>query len=220
MYFFIKVFDRENSELCHAIDIVSNMYYKWMMKKNCNPEIIYYEYGENVGYKMIVYKITDLEIANILRDEAGVIRFSFVSLFDPKQRRHTVYFVVGYIEDVSEITGAYSIIVESYSPVSISVGMISGRRSYKAIQVFDYNKNPSGKKPLFAWGDSGSKALFNLSLKLSIADAEDVLKKPRRNYMLHPYKRIVDYLFDTYTEKTDDVLNGNIEIIKEKPYVD
>lgn len=88
------------TEACDWANMLYRMYTRYLLKKGYKLEEIDKQFGEEVGIKSVMFKVTGLNAYGYLKREKGVHRLVRISPFDSNKRRHTSFASVEVIPEI------------------------------------------------------------------------------------------------------------------------
>ena len=79
------------TEACDWANMLYRMYTRYLFKKGYKVEELDKQFGEEVGIKSVMFKVSGLNAYGYLKGEKGVHRLVRISPFDANKRRHTSF---------------------------------------------------------------------------------------------------------------------------------
>ena len=87
------------TEACDWANMLYRMYTRYLFKKGYKVEELDKQFGEEVGIKSVMFKVSGLNAYGYLKGEKGVHRLVRISPFDANKRRHTSFASVEVIPE-------------------------------------------------------------------------------------------------------------------------
>lgn len=208
MYFFLRSNAEHMAEANNAVECLSRMYFRYVENiRQKEVKIFYSEEGEEIGSKIVILKIENESVCNRLKDERGLVLFTSPSVLSSKSGLFRSSIFISWFEDDDDTAIFASKLEIKDNRNSLNLQRRNFIASYNSVQ---------------AYGQTEKAALENLRLKLNAYHLTDGIRTyrshPRRIYYQGPFNFIDDLQFNTYTTRVDEVLDGNIDLLKEDEY--
>lgn len=87
------------TESCDWVAMLYRMYTRYLSKNGYSYQEIDKQYGEEVGFKFVMIKVSGVNAYGYLKGEKGVHRLVRISPFDANKRRHTTFASVEVIPE-------------------------------------------------------------------------------------------------------------------------
>jgi len=205
------------------------MYIRWAEKKNFTVETLDFSPGDEAGIKTAVIKINGRYSYGYLRSEKGVHRLVRLSPYDTDHKRHTSFASVEILPEPDE---AEEIKVNT-DEIKIDVFRASGnggqsvQKNSTAVRITHIptgivvsvqNERSQAQNKEIAMKILTAK-LTDLEIK-KISDKQAKLKgehisaefgRQVRSYIQHPYQMVKDHRTNYQTNKTNEILDGEID---------
>jgi protein subunit release factor B len=196
------------AEANNAVECLSRMYFRYVaIICEEEVEIVYSEEGEETGLKMVILKIENENVCNRLKEESGLVLFTSLSISASKPGLFRSAIFIDWFEDDDDTAIFTSKLEIKDNRNSLNLQRRNFIASYDSVR---------------AYGQTEKAALENLRLKLNayhlINGIRAYRSHQRRIYYQGPFNFIDDLQFNTYTTKADEVLDGNIDLLKEDKY--
>lgn len=221
------------TEACDWAEILLRMFLKYAEKQKFKTQILSITEGEGAGLKSVSFLIEGLYAYGYLNTEKGVHRLVRISPFDANSRRHTSFSAVDVwpeVDDSIEVEiKTEDLRIDTYR--SSGAGGQHVNTTDSAVRI---THKPTGivvqcqnQRSQHANKDKALKmlksALYEHELKKKNEEQKLLNAKKKanewgsqiRSYVLHPYKMVKDHRTQYETGKTDQVLNGDIQIFIE-----
>ncbi|MBI63779.1 MAG: peptide chain release factor 2 [Chloroflexi bacterium] len=210
-------------------EMLLRMYIRWAEKKNFTVETLDFSPGDEAGIKTAVIKINGRYSYGYLRSEKGVHRLVRLSPYDTDHKRHTSFASVEILPEPDE---AEEIKVNT-DEIKIDVFRASGnggqsvQKNSTAVRITHIptgivvsvqNERSQAQNKEIAMKILTAK-LTDLEIK-KISDKQAKLKgehisaefgRQVRSYIQHPYQMVKDHRTNYQTNKTNEILDGEID---------
>ncbi|MBD3244513.1 MAG: peptide chain release factor 2 [Candidatus Moranbacteria bacterium] len=212
-------------------EMLLNMYLKFNEKNNFKSEIISISQGTQAGIKTVVLKVKGRNAYKQLKSEQGVHRLVRLSPFNADNLRQTSFALVEVVPQINQkeveikdadlkidtfrakgaggqhVNTTDSAVRITHLPTGIVVSCQNQRSQLQ---------NKEEAKKVLA---SKLYQLRESKKQEKVQEIKGDLKKAEwgnqiRSYILHPYKMVKDHKSGLKKSKVEEVLNGNLEIIK------
>lgn len=90
------------TESCDWVAMLYRMYTRYLSKNGYSYQEIDKQYGEEVGFKSVMIKVSGVNAYGYLKGEKGVHRLVRISPFDANKRRHTTFASVEVIPEFDD----------------------------------------------------------------------------------------------------------------------
>ena len=90
------------TESCDWVAMLYRMYTRYLSKNGYSYQEIDKQYGEEVGFKSVMIKVSGVNAYGYLKGEKGVHRLVRISPFDANKRRHTTFASVEVIQEFDD----------------------------------------------------------------------------------------------------------------------
>lgn len=90
------------TESCDWVAMLYRMYTRYLSKNGYSYQEIDKQYGEEVGFKSVMIKVSGVNAFGYLKGEKGVHRLVRISPFDANKRRHTTFASVEVIPEFDD----------------------------------------------------------------------------------------------------------------------
>jgi peptide chain release factor 2 len=213
------------------VGMLKRMYEKFFKKMNWKYVIIDEDPNDTGGYKFVSFQITGPKVYEILKEEKGVHRLVRISPFSAKRLRHTSFAYV----DVLPIIKKPSFKLEE-KDIEIQTFRSSGRGGQNVNKVETAVRVIYKPLNLIVTCQSERSQFKNkeLALQILISKIQNLLEEKRkkeiseikgekieigwgnqrRSYILDPYKLVKDLKTGLETNKVDEILDGNLNLIR------
>jgi len=213
------------------VAMLKRMYEKFFKKMGWKYDVIDEQPNDMGGYKFVSFQVNGSGVYEILKDEKGVHRLVRISPFSPKRLRHTSFAYVEVLPIIEKPT--FKLEEKDIEIQTFRAGGRGGqnvnkvetavRVIYKPLNlVVTYQKERSqfrNKEMALKILASKIQNLLEEKQKKEIAELkgekiEIGWGNQRRSYILDPYKLVKDLKTGKETNKVEEVLNGELELIR------
>lgn len=206
MYFFLRPLKNPATAETHAaIECLSRMYARFIENTCGEVSIVYSEEGEMVGSELVIFKVDDEAVRARLEEEFGVASFTSPSpIMSDRSILFKSFVLIDWFKDAGNAISESSDLEIRDHRYSVDLRRAGFTAKYRSFQ---------------ASGKTEEKAVENLCLKWNAYSTVcNQYNQLRRSYYIGPVNFIEDSQFNTYTTRVDEVLDGNIDLVKENKY--
>jgi peptide chain release factor 2 len=213
--------------------MLTRLYMRWAEKRKYKCTLIHETPGEEAGLKSVTLQVKGHNAYGWLRTECGVHRLVRISPFDSNDRRHTSFASVGVFpvvdEDFDIDIDPSDLRIDTYRAsgaggqhVNTTDSAVRITHTPTNIVVQCQSDRSQHRNRATAMGMLKSRLYeHELQKRRSIADAQHAAKseigwgQQIRSYVLQPYQMVKDLRTQAETSKTDNVLDGDIDLFLE-----
>lgn len=210
------------------------MYMKYAGKNGWQVSMVHKHENDHEGYKNISIEVSGKGAYGKLKGENGVHRLVRISPFNSNSKRHTSFALVEVLPKFGKLEEKDIVIPEQDLKVEFSKsGGPGGQNVNKRETAVRIVHTPTGLST-YASGQRTQEA--NRDQAMSMLRAKIVQKAEEhkksveesmsmnyggeiewgnqiRSYVLHPYKMVKDHEYGVETQKVEDVLDGDLDLI-------
>ena len=218
------------TESCDWVSMLFRMYTRWIESKGFKSQVLDYLAGEEAGIKSVTIEVQGEYTYGFLQGEAGVHRLVRISPFDSNKRRHTSFAAVDVIpvisDDIQVEIQEKDLRIDVYRAggpggqgVNTTDSAVRITHLPTGLVVQCQNERSQHKNKAFAMKVLRAR-LYELERKRREEEAAKRYSEKQkiewgsqiRSYVLQPYQMVKDHRTDVETGKTQDVLNGEIDL--------
>ena len=218
------------TESCNWVSMLFRMYTRWIESKGFKSQVLDYLAGEEAGIKSVTIEVQGEYTYGFLQGEAGVHRLVRISPFDSNKRRHTSFAAVDVIpvisDDIQVEIQEKDLRIDVYRAggpggqgVNTTDSAVRITHLPTGLVVQCQNERSQHKNKAFAMKVLRAR-LYELERKRREEEAAKSYSEKQkiewgsqiRSYVLQPYQMVKDHRTDVETGKTQDVLNGEIDL--------
>ena len=221
------------TEACDWTEILLRMFLKYSEKQKFKAQILSLTEGDEAGLKSVTLLIEGDYVYGYLKNEIGVHRLVRISPFDSNSRRHTSFAAVHAWPEVDDNIEVEikpdDLRIDTYRSsgaggqhvnTTDSAVRITHKPTGIVVQCQNQRSQHANKDKAFKMLRS---ALFKYELEKRNEEQKQINAQKKanewgsqiRSYVLHPYKMIKDHRTQLEIGKTEDVLNGDIQVFIE-----
>jgi len=206
------------------------MYIRYFEKKEYSFEIIYFQKGDETGYKTVAILVKGLNVYGYLKNEIGVHRLIRISPFDSNSKRHTSFASVDvaplFDNEVNIEIKENDLVIDVYR--SSGAGGQSVNTTDSAVRITHVPTKIvvtcQNERSQIQNKEKALEILKNKLYLLELEKQEQTLKDIKggpvdinfgsqiRSYILHPYSMVKDHRTNTETGNAVKVLDGDIDM--------